>query len=110
MKNQVIVCTVVILTLLPVPIMIGCRQQPATTLAPSTSPAMEIAVEHNDRGTALVKEGQLEQAILEFSQAIGLDSNYALAYSNRGWAYNETGQYDLAIADLDKAIALDPSH
>lgn len=101
MKNLVIVCTIVVLTLFVVSLMISC-QQPTPASAPSTSPAIEL----NDRGVALVKEGQLEQAISEFSQAIELNPSNASVYNNRGSVYAEKGQYDLSIADFKKVVEL----
>jgi tetratricopeptide (TPR) repeat protein len=48
------------------------------------------------------------RAIADFTQAIRIDPNYALAYSNRGSAYLQKGDYDIAIADCTQAIRLFP--
>jgi len=61
----------------------------------------------NERGISLLEEGQYEQAILEFNQAIALDPQYGDAFNNRGVAYTYVGEYDKAIADFSKAIELD---
>jgi serine/threonine protein kinase len=47
--------------------------------------------------------------ILNYSKAIELKPNYALAYRNRGFAYESKGDYDLAIADYQKALKIDPN-
>ncbi|HEX3484039.1 MAG TPA: tetratricopeptide repeat protein, partial [Micropepsaceae bacterium] len=63
---------------------------------------------YNNRGSGYAAKGQLDQAILDYSQAIYLNSNFALAYSNRGAAYEALGRIELALQDYDKAIALAP--
>jgi tetratricopeptide (TPR) repeat protein len=45
----------------------------------------------------------------DYSQAIRLDPNYALAYFNRGYTYYYKGDYDRAIADYNQVIRLDPN-
>jgi tetratricopeptide (TPR) repeat protein len=62
---------------------------------------------HLEKGNAYFDSGQLEEAITEYSQAIEIDPEYALAYHHRGMAYVKEGQLELAIADYDKAIDLD---
>ncbi|MDR1325554.1 MAG: tetratricopeptide repeat protein, partial [Treponema sp.] len=63
-----------------------------------------------DRGIALASQGEYESAIVDYTQAIRLDPNYALAYYNRGVAYHNKGDYDRAIADYTQAIRLDPNY
>jgi len=41
------------------------------------------SVDHFKRGTALVKKGEHDQAILCFDKAIEIDPKYAMAYYNR---------------------------
>ncbi len=66
------------------------------------------ALEHLEQGNTYADQEQWDEAIVQYTKAIELDPELALAYNNRGWAYNETGQWDLAIADCNKAIELDP--
>ena len=66
------------------------------------------AEQHYNAGAELKEEGRLEEAIAEFTEAIRLDPDFALAYSSRGYLYVETGRYDQAIEDLDEAIRLNP--
>ena len=65
----------------------------------------EVVFQH---GNFLLKLGQLDMAIVAYSEAIKCKPDYAEAYNNRGVAYNEKGEYDLAIKDCSKAIALRP--
>lgn len=49
-----------------------------------------------------------DQAIEEFTRAIAIDPNNALAYYRRGCAYASVHRSDKAIEDFDRAIALNP--
>ncbi len=66
------------------------------------------AIEQNNRGAALLREGSWEAAIAELDKAIELDPTLAAAYNNRGRAYSELGQHERAIAEYGKAIELNP--
>jgi tetratricopeptide (TPR) repeat protein len=50
-----------------------------------------------------------DRAIADYTQALRLDPNIALAYNNRGMAYAGKGDYDRAIADYTQALRLDPN-
>jgi tetratricopeptide (TPR) repeat protein len=65
---------------------------------------------HFERGKTYLREHDYENAINEYSLAIKLKPNYALAYVYRGDAHELKGQYDRAIEDLNKAIELDPHY
>jgi tetratricopeptide (TPR) repeat protein len=62
-----------------------------------------------DRGLSAYNKGDYKTTIADFTQAIKLDPNDAMAYNNRGIAYDELGDYGKAIADYTQAIKLDPS-
>jgi tetratricopeptide (TPR) repeat protein len=62
------------------------------------------------RGVACHSRGEYEQAISEFSEALRLDPNNALAYANRGDAYRLKGDLERAIADFGEALRLNPSN
>ena len=66
------------------------------------------ANQHNNAGMELFNQGLFNESIDEFSEAIRLDPQLALAYYNRGTAYNALGEYERAIEDLEEAISLDP--
>ena len=55
------------------------------------------------------QQGNLNQALADFDQAIWFDSNFADAYYNRGKARTELGNYQGAISDYNVAIKLDPN-
>ena len=48
------------------------------------------------------------EAIVQYTEAIGLDPTDAVAYNDRGFAYFALGDYAKAVDDLDRAIELDP--
>jgi tetratricopeptide (TPR) repeat protein len=50
---------------------------------------------------------QNEKALADFTQAINLDSTFAMAYGNRGSVYIQLQQYEKALVDLNQAIKLD---
>ena len=47
-------------------------------------------------------------AIDNFSEAIRIDPQSAIAYFYRGFTYRLRGEYDAAIADFTEAIRLEP--
>jgi tetratricopeptide (TPR) repeat protein len=65
-------------------------------------------IAHVGRGLAWVAKGKLDRAIADFTQAVRLNPNDALAYSNRGLTWADKGDFDRAIADYTTAIRLDP--
>ena len=63
-----------------------------------------------NQGVYLQQQGQQEEAIAKFDEAILLDPQHVGAYNNRGIAYQNLGQYDRAIQDYDEAIRLNPQN
>jgi tetratricopeptide (TPR) repeat protein len=51
-----------------------------------------------------------DRAIADYTQAIRLDPNLALAYLSRGAAYGNKGGYDRAIADWEAVLKIDPNN
>ena len=67
-----------------------------------------LALAYNDRGFAYAAQGDYDQAIADYTEAIKLKPKDASAYNNRGYAYDQQGDYDQAIKDYDQAIELKP--
>lgn len=59
---------------------------------------------HTWRGYIWYDIKEYDKAFTDFSKAIEIDPNYALAFYNRGLVWVIKGDYDKAIADYSKAI------
>jgi len=62
----------------------------------------------NARGAAQAQLGNDSSAIEDYTLAISINRQNALAYANRGVVYVKTNEFDKAIADYDAALALTP--
>jgi tetratricopeptide (TPR) repeat protein len=65
-------------------------------------------VAHNNLGFALLAQGNVDHAIVEFKRAIALDPRYALPHVNLGLALSQKGLADKAIDEYRRASQLDP--
>jgi tetratricopeptide (TPR) repeat protein len=69
------------------------------------------AVEYYNRGESYRNKGDHDRAIADYTEAIRLDPQFAIAYNNRGVSYNGGKKdYDRAIADYTEAIRLNPQY
>lgn len=62
------------------------------------------------RGLEYDRNGQHEEAVREFTEAIAWDPMHPAPRNGRGIAYMNLGRYDEAIADFDEAVRLDPDY
>ena len=74
-------------------------------------------LEAKEAGNNLLKEGQLEEAIAEYSKAIEQCGNAAehakdgaVCYANRSLALTKLARFDEALADAIEALKLDPTY
>lgn len=58
------------------------------------------------KAVAHYQQGQLDEAIEDYSSVISSDPNSARAYAGRGDAYYKKGLYGLAVWDYDKAMEI----
>ena len=71
---------------------------------------------YDRRGLAYRGKTDLDRAIADFSEAIRLDPEDAVAYHHRGFTYlriayrRKTGDYERAIADYSEAIRIEPEN
>jgi tetratricopeptide (TPR) repeat protein len=70
----------------------------------------EEAIKRNNFGADLLKQGRVDEAIVELERAIEADPSYAAAYFNLGYAYERRDRIDDAITQYKKAIQLDPGN
>lgn len=77
-----------------------------TTIA--ENPASWMA--HNNLGTALLREGRLNDAIAQFDKALKIDPQYAAGHNNLGNALLRVGRVEESYEHLQKALAIDPHY
>jgi len=68
----------------------------------------DLSIPLNNRGLGYASKEEYDQAIRDYTEAIAINPNFALAFSNRGVAYEAKGLFGPAIDDYSKAIAVDP--
>jgi protein O-mannosyl-transferase len=64
---------------------------------------------HYNLGIALHHQGETDQAITHYRQAIALRSNYAEAHYNLGRLLAEKGELSDAVTHYEKALAINPA-
>jgi tetratricopeptide (TPR) repeat protein len=67
-------------------------------------------IEWYNKGVALGNQGQYDEAIQAFDEAIRLDPNDVRAWNDKGLALVKQGKYDEAIETYDEAIRIDPNN
>jgi tetratricopeptide (TPR) repeat protein len=68
------------------------------------------ATVHLYLGNAHYRDGDYDQAIVEYNKALRIDPDFVEAYNNRGRARRSKGDYDEAIADYNRAIQIKPDY
>lgn len=76
----------------------------------SVSMSDDDAIAYNKQGFIQYKQGNFQNAIEAYNQAIRLNSHLAGAYSNRGESQYQQGNLEGAIADYNQAISLTPDN
>ena len=69
-----------------------------------------ITSRYNNLGHALLKKGQIDEAIRQYQEAIRLKPDDADAHNNLGVALGQKGQIDEAIRQFQEALRLNPDH
>jgi protein O-mannosyl-transferase len=65
---------------------------------------------HNNLGTVLLQNGQLDEAIVHFRKALEIAPDHADTRANLGSALLQKGDVDEAIAQYDKALEIKPDY
>ena len=63
---------------------------------------------YNNRGNAYKEQGNIQQAISDYTKGIAINPRDAEIYSNRGSAYKDQGNIQQALSDYNKAIEINP--
>ena len=87
------------------------EQKSASTIPtqPASGTDPNLAQTWYNKGIALYDQGNYDEAIKAYDEAIMLDPNYAYAWDGKGAALYDQGNYDEAIKALDEAIRLNPN-
>ncbi len=70
----------------------------------------KLALAHSQDGEAFSKNGDYDEAIQEFNEAIRLNPGFAPAHYGRGEIYFQRGDYQQAIRDFTRTIGLAPDY
>jgi tetratricopeptide (TPR) repeat protein len=65
---------------------------------------------HFDYGSALQKEGKLEEATEQYKLALQFDPNYASAHMNLGATLSGQAKFDAAVPHMETALRLQPNN
>ncbi|MCX5694595.1 MAG: tetratricopeptide repeat protein [Candidatus Omnitrophica bacterium] len=65
---------------------------------------------YNERGLAYFDKGEYDKALIDFTQAVKLNRNYADGFYNRGKVYQKKGEYGKAVFDYTEAIKIEPGY
>ncbi len=69
----------------------------------------QLAQRANDRGLQLYREKRYDEAAAQFTEALKLRPDFALAANNLGFVYYRQGQYVQSARWLENTLKIDPS-
>ncbi|MGV8960062.1 MAG: polysaccharide deacetylase family protein [Stenotrophomonas sp.] len=72
-------------------------------------PDRQRAQQANDRGLQLYREKRYDEAVAQFTEALKLRPDFALAANNLGFVYYRQGRYLEAARWLENTLKIDPS-
>jgi Flp pilus assembly protein TadD len=70
----------------------------------------EGAKQHFDYGSALQKEGRLDEAVEQYKIALQFNPNYAEAHMNLGVTLSSQAKFDAAVPHMERAVRLQPNN
>jgi tetratricopeptide (TPR) repeat protein len=70
----------------------------------------DSAKPHFDYGSALQKEGKLDEAIEQYKLALQFDPKYAAAHMNLGATLSGQAKFDAAVPHMETALQLQPNN
>ncbi|MBN1891132.1 MAG: PD40 domain-containing protein [Thermoflexales bacterium] len=84
--------------------------EPAASASPTPVPLELTAKDHAEQGILYYGQGQYEQAIAEFEQAVKFEPDHAPHHRNLGTALMKQNKYQTALAAYQQAVQLNPSY
>jgi len=85
------------------------KEQTLVTPQAAPSSMRQLAQRANDRGLQLFKEKQYAEAEAQFTEALKLQPDFALAANNLGFVFYKQARYKEAARWFDNTIKMDPS-
>jgi uncharacterized caspase-like protein len=85
------------------------KEQSVVTPQAVPSSMRQLAQRANDRGLQLFKEKQYAEAEAEFTEALKLRPDFALAANNLGFVFFKQARYKEAARWFDNTVKMDPS-
>ncbi|UUZ49914.1 tetratricopeptide repeat protein [Massilia sp. B-10] len=85
------------------------KEQTLVTPQAVPSSQRQLAQRANDRGLQLFKEKQYAEAEAEFTEALKLRPDFALAANNLGFVFFKQARYKEAARWFDNTVKMDPS-
>lgn len=61
-------------------------------------------------GTALVIEGKKNEAVVEYQNAVQIDSDFSSAHANLANALSQTGRFEEAVKHYHEVLRIEPDH
>ena len=65
---------------------------------------------HNNLGSVLFDQGQVDKAMVHFQRAVEIEPDYSTAHYNLGGALHQKGQTEEAITHFRKALEIQPKY
>lgn len=96
----------------PAPVVVKDLHGGEQKIAPppaAPSSARQLAQRANDRGLQLYREKRYGEAEAQFTEALKLRPDFALAANNLGYVYFKQDKFPEAVRWFDNAIKIDPS-
>lgn len=106
---------IIFILLLFIPIINSCNIKSIPTPSPSPTPTftpvpVSVALEWNDKGNKLYKEGKYNEAIKCYDKALSIKPKSSIIWCNKGNAYSYLKNYKMAILCYAEAVKIDPNN
>lgn len=88
----------------------GCAEQQAQPYSAGETNARERARVHTELGAGYFAQNQMAIALEEFTEAIRIDSNYAMAYNGLGLVYGALREDAKADSNFKRALQIEPNN
>jgi type IV pilus assembly protein PilF len=88
----------------------GCAEQQAQPYSAGETSARERARVHTELGAGYFAQNQMAIALEEFTEAIRIDGNYAMAYNGLGLVYGALREDAKADSNFKRSLQIEPNN